>query len=166
MRRLLGGHELIFLKDKLSQSTAELSSGAEMVSVFVNSNVNRECLDALQNVKLIATRATGFDNIDTEYAKAKGVMVSNVPGYGATTVAEFTFALLLNLSRRICVASNQMKSHASYDQDGLRGFDLFGKTLGVLGTGKIGKNVIRIAKGFGMKVVATDAYPDLLFKAS
>ncbi|MBI3632606.1 MAG: hydroxyacid dehydrogenase [Candidatus Vogelbacteria bacterium] len=163
LKAALPGHELLFYKEKLSKENTAWAVGCDVASIFINSEVNKEILDRLIGLRYITIRATGFDNIDVEYAKSKSITVSNVPGYGATTVAEFTFGLLLNLSRKIYEASRQMSIGTSYDVHGLRGFELHGKTLGVIGTGRIGKNVIRIAKGFGMVVVASDAFPDLNF---
>ncbi|MFM7089126.1 MAG: NAD(P)-dependent oxidoreductase, partial [Candidatus Paceibacterota bacterium] len=117
-------------------------------------------MEKLPQLKLIATRSTGFDHIDVSAATEKGVTVVNVPGYGSHTVAEFAFALLLNLSRKVYQANEKIRETADFSFLGLRGFDLHGKTLGVIGTGKIGKNVINIALGFGMKVIAFDLYPD------
>ena len=132
----------------------------EIISVFVGSKIGAEMMDRFPNLKYIATRSTGFDHIDLEEAKKRGIQVSNVPAYGSQTVAEFAFALLLAVSRKIFPAYDQILEKGSFNKEGLRGFDLEGKTLGVLGTGKIGKHVIKIAKGFGMRVVAFDRHPD------
>jgi len=153
---------LVFFDEKLDRETSlEKIKDAEIVSVFVGSEINKDILDALPNLKYIVTRSTGFDHIDFEYAENKGIKVSNVPAYGSDTVAEFTFALILSLSRKVHDAYDHLKSSGYSDVTHLKGFDLRGKTLGVVGTGKIGKNVIRIAKGFGMNVIAYDLYPDL-----
>ncbi len=160
---MLSAHELSFYKEKLCAETLEKAKGADIISVFVDSEIQKETIDALPDVKLISTRSTGFDHIDVAYAKEKGITVASVPAYGANTVAEFAFALMLNLSRKISDANEQMKEHTSFDIPMLRGFDLFGKTIGVIGTGRIGKNAVRIAKGFGMKVLAADLHPDQAF---
>lgn len=159
----LVGHELIYIEGNLTTENIALAEGAEAVSVFVNSEVKQPVLDLLNGVKFVATRSTGFDHIDGAYAKEKGVAVSNVPSYGSRTVAEFAFGLILNLSRKIYTARHQLMEGDNFNISSLRGFDLYEKTLGVIGTGRIGKNVIKIAKGFGMKVIAHDAYPDLAF---
>jgi D-lactate dehydrogenase len=117
----------------------------------------------MPGLKFISTRSTGFDHIDCEYAESKGIKVSNVPAYGSYTVAEFTFALLLALSRKTCNAFDNLKQGANFNIFSLQGFDLYGKTIGVIGTGKIGKNVAKIAKGFNMNVIAYDIYPDMVF---
>ncbi len=146
--------------ETLSMETVSLSKDAEIISVFVNSVIDTALLDALSSVKLIITRSVGFDHIDVAYAKTKGITVCNVPGYGSRTVAEFTFALLLSLSRKVTASSEQIKLKNDWDMSHFEGFDLYGKTLGVVGTGRIGQNVIQIAKGFNMNVIATDAFPN------
>ncbi len=158
--QLFAGQEAQFFTEKLNEDTVHLASEADVVSVFINSVLNKEIIDKLPNLKMVATRSTGFDHVDVAYAKDKGILVSNVPAYGSYTVAEFTFALLLNLSRKVHKANEQIRETADFSFLGLRGFDLHGKTLGVIGTGRIGKNVINIALGFGMKVFAFDLYPD------
>ena len=155
----LGGLEISFVEEKLSMDTINKAKDAEVVSIFVNSIIDKNIIDALPSLKYITTRSTGYDHIDKEYCATKGILVSNVPAYGSQTVAEFTFALLLNLSRRVYWGYHQLKNGTSFDLSQLEGFDLEGKTLGVIGTGKIGQNVVRIAKGFGMKVIATDPSP-------
>jgi D-lactate dehydrogenase len=159
----LNGHELMFIDGTLTGENIGSANGVEAISVFVNSEVKQPILDLLSGVKYIATRSTGFDHIDGAYAKQKGIAVSNVPSYGSRTVAEFAFGLILNLSRKIYIARHQLMEGDNFDISNLRGFDLYGKTLGVVGTGRIGKNVIKIANGFGMKIVAHDAFPDLNF---
>jgi D-lactate dehydrogenase len=106
-------------------------------------------------LKLITTRSTGFDHIDLEKCKKQGITVCNVPSYGENTVAEHTFALILSLSRNMCKACIR-RFEQNFSIEGLEGFDLKGKTIGVIGTGQIGLHVIRIAKGFGMNVLAYD----------
>ena len=159
----LVGHELIFEEGNLTPENIGIATGAEAVSVFVNSELKQPVLDLLTSVKLIATRSTGFDHIDGAYAKGKNIAVSNVPSYGSRTVAEFAFGLILNLSRKIYTARHQLMEGDNFDISNLRGFDLYEKTLGVVGTGRIGKNVIKIAKGFGMEIIACDSFPDLSF---
>lgn len=157
-------NEVSFFNESLSDDNIDKLKECEILSVFVDSEVNKKIIDSLPNLKFIATRSTGYDHIDYEYALSKGIKVSNVPVYGSSTVAEFTFALLLNLSRKINEASKQLKEGGNFTiSERLQGFDLDGKTIGVIGTGKIGKNVIRIAKAFNMKVLAYDLYPDLNF---
>lgn len=163
LRSALPEQELSFFAEPLSPETVSFASGAEVVSVFIGSKVNAEVIDALPALKCIATRSTGFDHIDVTHAKEKGIVVCTVPSYGSRTVAEFTFALILSLSRKTFKARLRLLEGAKYATDDLRGFDLVGKTLGVVGTGKIGKNVITIGKAFGMHIVANDLYPDTAF---
>lgn len=152
--------ESVYFKEKLNKETVALAKGSDVVSVFINSEVRKDVLDALSEAKLITTRSTGFDHIDVAYAKERGIAVANVPAYGSRSVAEFTFALILNYSRKIFEARRAMIETEQFDLAPLQGFDLCGKTLGVVGTGKIGRAVIHIAKSFDMKVIACDMYPD------
>ena len=117
-------------------------------------------LSHLPNLQLITTRSTGYDHIDLVACVKHGTAVANVPSYGSPTVAEFAFALILTLSRKIYDAYHRVREDGSFQLDGLQGFDLKGKTLGVVGTGDIGRAVVRIANGFEMKVVASDVKPD------
>jgi len=165
-RDSFAGVETVFSIEKLDEDNVSLAEGADALSVFVNSVVSQSIIDKLPSLKFIATRSTGFDHVDVKYATEKGIAVSNVPGYGSHTVAEFAFALLLNLSRKVYTANEQLREEASFDIFPFRGFDLFGKTLGVIGTGRIGKNVIDIAKGFGMQVLAYDLHPDEAYATS
>ncbi len=127
----------------------------EILSVFIKSKVNENIIKSMPNLRLITTRSTGFDHIDVAAASKKGIAVSNVPTYGENTVAEHTFALILSLSRNLRKAYLRTMQN-DFSLKGLMGFDLKGKTLGVIGTGHIGLHVIRMAVGFGMKVVAYD----------
>ncbi|MDO8481717.1 MAG: NAD(P)-dependent oxidoreductase [bacterium] len=163
LRGLMPGIDASFHKERLSPETASFAAGAEAISVFINSEVRKDVIDALPNLKLITTRSMGFDHIDIAYAESKKIAVATVPGYGAHTVAEFTFALILALSRKIIPAYQHLREEDSFSLKNLMGFDLHGKTLGVIGTGKIGKHIISIAKGFGMRVLAFDRTPDTEF---
>lgn len=157
LRKSLAGHCVTGSRHTLDISALEDS--LEVLSVMVHSQVGPKELDALQGLRMIATRSTGFDHIDLDAASKSGVIVSNIPSYGSNTVAEHTFALILSLSRKVHKAYIRTL-HGKFDLGGLAGFDLAGKTLGVVGAGKIGQHVIRIAKGFGMGVVAADPYAD------
>lgn len=134
-----------------------------LVSVFVDSRIDREVIEALPNLKLISTRSTGYDHIDLEAARQRNITVVNVPSYGANTVAEHAFALLLSLSKRIFDGYEQVREEGNFDPHALRGFDLHGKTLGVIGTGHIGRHAVHIGRGFGMQILACDAKPDESF---
>ena len=157
---------VIFFDGPLNDTTLPKESNFEGVCVFVDSVVNKEVLDYFSKLAFIAARSTGYDHIDLEECKKRGIVVSNVPAYGANTVAEHAFALLLSLSKRIYDGYHQVREEGDFDPQRLRGFDLKGKTLGVIGTGRIGKHSIQIGKGFGMKIVATDPYPDKAFASA
>ncbi len=132
----------------------------EAISVFVDSEITAEVMSAFPRLQLITTRSTGYDHIDTSVAKERGIAVANVPGYGSNTVAEFAFGLLLNLTRNIYRAVDQVKEEEAFSIAGLRGIDLKGKTIGVVGTGSIGSEMVKIAHGFGMSIIASDPSPD------
>ena len=132
---------------------------AHIISVFIYSNLDAPLLSRLPSLRMIATRSTGVDHIDMAYCRERNIVVSNVPSYGANTVAEHTFALLLSLSRNIYQARERTLRN-DFSFHGLQGFDLMGKVLGVIGTGQIGQHVIRIAKGFEMRVLAYDPHQD------
>lgn len=142
-------------REPLHVRSAAMAPDAEIISVFIYSEVIREVLDALPNLKFIATRSTGFDHIDAAACAERGILVSNVPRYGENTVAEHAFGLILALSRKIYHAVLHT-TRLDFTTTGLRGFDLKGKTIGVIGAGAIGMHVIRIAKGFAMDVLAHD----------
>jgi D-lactate dehydrogenase len=127
----------------------------EILMPFIHQHIGYTEIERMPKLKLIATRSTGYDHIDLAAATQRGIAVANVPGYGETAVAEQTFALMLTLSRKMHLAYTRTQQ-GDYSIEGLRGFDLYGKTLGVVGAGAIGLHVIRIAKGFGMNVVAYD----------
>ncbi len=156
-------YDIFYSEEKLTLENVSLYKEVEIISVFTNSLINKEIIDLLPNLKFINTSSTGYDHIDIAYCTTKGIQVSNVPAYGSNTVAEFAFTLLLSLSRKIIKANSQLRQDDSFNIIPLRGFDLKGKTIGVIGTGKIGKNVIKIAKGFGMEIIAYDLYPDMAY---
>jgi len=137
----------------------------DIAGVFMDSKVDAMTIAALPALKFIATLSTGFDHIDIAAAAARGIPISSVPAYGENTVAEFAFGLLLALSRKICEARARVRDEHKFTTDGLAGWDLAGKTIGVLGTGRIGKHAIRMAHGFGMKIVAYDVFHDDKFAA-
>ncbi len=144
----------------VSASDIEPYLNTEIISVFTHSEtIPTTTLDKFPNLKLITTRTTGFNHIDLAYCKSRGIAVTNVPRYGEATVAEFAFGLLLALSRHIIQGRNGM-AHAHVELEKYMGFDLMGKTVGVIGTGSIGRHFIKIAQGFGMNVLAYDLYPN------
>lgn len=149
-----------YLENKLEASNANLALEAEAITIFLGSTITKEVLDMLPKLKLLVTRSTGFDHIDVQYANSKGITVCNIPAYGSRTVAEYAFALMLGLSRKTFQANFQIKTGHPFSYEGFEGFNLQGKTLGVIGTGKIGIEVIKIAKGFDMHIIAFDLYPN------
>lgn len=154
-----GGHEIEVTAVPLSASNAGEYQRAEAISTFIDSALGADTLSRLPKLELIATRSTGYDHIDLDYCARRGITVSNVPTYGDSTVAEHVFALLLALARKIPEAVDRTRK-GDFSMEGLRGTDLRGKTLGVIGTGSIGRRVIGIARGFEMEVVAFDVKPD------
>ncbi len=154
-----GKAEFVFFDTRLTKETCSLAKGCDVVCVFVNDEVSREVIDALveHDIKLIALRCAGYNNVDIEYAYGK-IHVVRVPAYSPYAVAEHAMALLLTSIRRIHKAYIRTRDF-NFSLQGLTGFDLHGKTAGVVGTGKIGRVFMDICKGFGMKVIAYDPYP-------
>jgi D-lactate dehydrogenase len=149
----------ILLESDNPDEVLQYDDQVEVLSVFIHTQVSAELINKLPKLKLIVTRSTGFDHIDIHAAKTKNVSVCNVPAYGSNTVAEHTFALLLALSKRIPQLSERTKKLNFSFKDYL-GFDLNHKKLGIIGAGKIGRNVIEIANGFDMNCIAHDVYQD------
>ena len=151
--------EILYLETRLSEDTCKLADGYDVVCVFVNDDVNSVVIDKLaaMGVKLIALRCAGYNNVDIEYAYGK-IHIVRVPAYSPYAVAEHAMALLLTSIRRIHKASIRTKDF-NFSLNGLTGFDLHGKTVGVVGTGKIGRIFIDICRGFGMRVIAYDKFP-------
>ncbi|ESR27440.1 hydroxyacid dehydrogenase [Lutibaculum baratangense] len=157
--RLEPRHAVQCVREPLDRRTVTGFSEAEIISPFVHSRVDAAVLAELPHVGMIATRSTGYDHIDLDWCRDHGIVVCNVPDYGDSTVAEHAFALLLSVSRKIVDAVDRTR-HGNFSHSGLRGFELKGHTIGVVGTGRIGRRVIEIARGFGMKVLAYDLRPD------
>jgi D-lactate dehydrogenase len=157
-----GEIEWRFLDFRLTRDTAPTAKGAAAVCVFVSDQLDRPCLEGLaaQGVKLVALRCTGFNNVDVAAAKELGLAVTRVPVYSPYAVAEHAVALLLALNRKIHRAFNRVREQ-NFSLNGLVGFDLHGKTAGIVGTGKIGRIIAQILRGFGMRVVAYDPFPNL-----
>ncbi|MFQ5797263.1 MAG: NAD(P)-dependent oxidoreductase [Bacteroidota bacterium] len=146
---------LTFVRDTVSTRGVDSALDAHILSVFIYSKITKEVLKELRRLQFINTRSTGFNHIDIQAARARKILVSNVPYYGENTVAEHTFGLILSLSRKIHKAYVRTVQ-SNFSAEGLQGFDLKGKTLGVIGAGSIGLHVIKMAKGFGMRVIAYD----------
>lgn len=151
--------EINYFETRLTKDTCKLAQGCDVVCVFVNDDIDRTVIDALveMNVKLIALRCAGYNNVDVAYAYGK-IHIVRVPAYSPYAVAEHAMALLLTSIRRIHKAYIRTRDF-NFRLNGLTGFDLHGKTVGVVGTGKIGRIFIDICKGFGMHVIAYDKFP-------
>ncbi|MFH1440041.1 MAG: hydroxyacid dehydrogenase [Candidatus Woesearchaeota archaeon] len=155
VRKELKGNKILFIDRPLDKKIAKKIDSTEIAACFIYSKINKDVIKALPLLKFISTMSTGYDHIDLEECKNKKVKVCNVPTYGENTVAEHTFALILSLSRKVPESIERTKK-GNFSLDGIRGFDLKDKTLGVIGSGNIGQHVIRIAKGFEMNVICSD----------
>ncbi len=158
-------YDLKFFKPHLGIETAPLAAGFDAVCAFVNDIVSREVIDSLirDNVKIVALRCAGYNNVDLKAAHGR-LPVVRVPAYSPYAVAEHAFALLLTLNRKTHKAYNRTREF-NFTLNGLMGFDLNGKTIAIIGTGKIGRIAVKIARGFGMRVLAFDTTPDAQFAA-
>ncbi len=154
------GFKIKYYETRLTEDTVSLANGADAVVVFVNDIVNKTVIEKLENfgVKIVALRCAGFNNVDIRAAEGK-ITVVRVPAYSPYAVAEHAAGMLLTLVRRIHKAYLRTRDF-NFTLNGLTGFDLHGKTVGVIGTGKIGRTFISICNGFGMNVIAFDPYPD------
>lgn len=155
-------HEIVYHEAALNKLTVPLTSGFEAICVFVNDEVDAQVLIELgkRGVRLVALRCAGFNNVDLHAAKENSITVVRVPAYSPHAIAEFTAALLLAVNRHLCRAWTRVRED-NFTLDGLLGFDLYGKTVGVIGTGRIGSLVARAFKlGFGCNVIANDIYPN------
>lgn len=148
---------LIFSEKLQDDGILEQCKDAEILSTFIYSQLQKEELDALPNLKLVAARSVGYDHIDMEECKKRGITVCNVPDYGSHVIAEHVFALLLSALRHVAEADDRVEG-GTFDYHGLRGMALRGKTIGIVGTGKIGRRVAQIAHGFCMKIIANDRF--------
>lgn len=151
-------HEIVYYEGSLDAATLEEVADADILSVFIYSRLDRDQLDRFDRLKLITTRSTGVDHIDLERCGELGIAVANVPTYGSHVVAEHTFALLLAISHQLVTAVDRTR-RGDFSLKGLSGFDLYGRTMGIIGTGDIGASVARIARGFGMNVLGFDIEP-------
>lgn len=151
------GYETECVDEPLQEAEGDFVN-VDCISVFIGSQVDAAQLDRFPDLRLIATRSTGYDHVDLEACRERGIAVSNVPRYGEKTVAEHTFGMILGLSRRIFEAHERTR-RGDFRLWGIRGFDLYGKTLGVVGAGAIGLHVIRIGRAMGMECVAHDVAP-------
>lgn len=156
-RRQLPGCTTRFVAAPLDLNNADRR--AQVVGVFIDSRITAKILARLPRLAALATLSTGFDHIDLPACQKRRVVVMNVPSYGENTVAEHTFALILGLTRKLFESVKRVKE-GRYDFVGLRGVDLKDKTLGIIGTGRIGSHVAQIARGFGLRVIAYDPHPN------
>lgn len=154
-------HELVFFEPRLTYDTAPLATGFPAVCVFINDELNQKTLQVLasQETKVIATRSAGFNHIDLNAVNSLGMVVVRVPAYSPFAVAEHTVGLILTLNRKIHRAYNRVRE-GNFSLDGFIGFDLHGRTVGIIGTGKIGFIVAQILKGFGCQLLGYDVYPN------
>ena len=154
---LINDTEAFFKEESLNpfSELTEIEKNANIISVFTTSRVGKDVLEQFPNLKLVALRSVGYNHVDLEYCKSRNILVANAPHYGDNTVAEYTFGLMLDITRHISRSYADIKQQeihlASY-----RGIELFGKTLGIIGLGAIGKEVARIANGFKMNILAYD----------
>jgi len=162
---LLAGHEVVFFDAPVRETIPAELADAEVLSIFVDSRISEAMIDSMPNLKVLALRSMGFDHVPVAYAKSKGIVVTYVPHYGAQTVAEFAFGLMLALSRKVYASYDVLRTTGEVFIKRFEGFDLKGKTLGVVGTGGIGRQVCQIGQGFGMNVIAFDVYPNEAFAA-
>ena len=158
------GFDIKYYTGILNADNVSLTKGADIVCVFVNDQVDASIIAVLKEngVKMIALRCAGYNNVDLDAAHAAGITVARVPAYSPHAVAEYAVALMLSLNRKIQRASWRTRD-GNFTLNGLMGFDMYGKTIGVIGTGKIAKVLIGIMRGFGVKVLAYDLYPDHAF---
>lgn len=159
LKRKLKGHNLIFIDEPLSKDNVAKAKSAQILITFIYSRLDKQTLQRMPKLKGIATMSTGFDHVDIGYCKKKGIVVSNVPYYGENTVAEHTMALILSIARKIPRSVDRTRK-GDFTLDGLRGFDLKGKTLGVIGGGHIGLHVVKMARAFEMDVLVSDVQQD------
>lgn len=155
LKTRLKDHKISFYSENLSEESLQKAEKAEGVSICIYSKISKKLLEKMPKLKAIFTRSTGFDHIDIEECKRREIAVYSVPSYGENTVAEHTFALILSLSRNIH-KSYVRTMRDDFSIEGLTGFDLKGKTIGIIGGGKIGMHVARMAKGFGMEALVYD----------
>lgn len=155
------GHDIHYLSYHLSDESLNAAPKADVACCFVNDKINRYVIDGLKErgIKLIALRSAGYNHVDYAYALQKGISICRVPAYSPHAVAEHTMALILSLNRKIPCAHNRVKE-GNFSLDGLIGFDLYQKTVGIIGTGQIGSVLANILKGFGCQILAHDIEPN------
>ena len=158
------GFDIQFYREQLRMNTVSLTQGADVVCIFVNSECDSRVIERMASygVKMIALRCAGFNNVDVHAAKEYGIRVVRVPAYSPHAVAEYAVTLMLSLNRKV-FRSVYRTREGNFRLGGLMGFDMYGKTVGLIGMGKIAKELVKILRGFGMNVLAYDLYPDEAF---
>ena len=158
------GFDIHYYKERLSMNTVSLTQGVDAVCIFVNAECDARVIErmAQNGVKLIALRCAGFNNVDIKAARQYGIKVVRVPAYSPHAVAEYAVTLMMALNRKV-YRSVYRTREGNFKLNGLLGFDMYGKTAGLIGMGRIAKELIKILRGFGMNVVAYDLYPDEAF---
>lgn len=161
-----GEHEFSFFEEKLNSNTVFLAHGHDAICCFVNDILTAQVLDQLKalGIKFIALRCAGFNQVDIRHADSIGIKVTHVPAYSPYAVAEFALTLILALNRKIHRAYNRVRD-GNFSIEGLQGFDLYGSTIGLVGTGKIGRVMAQILSGFGVRVLGYDVFPNKEFGA-
>jgi len=159
-------HELVYFKEQLSKETAHLAKDFDAIAIFTSDNADEEVLQLLHSygVKFIALRSVGYDHVDIDKATVLKIKVANVPEYSPFAIAEHTLAMILALNRKLIIADNRIKRH-DFSLGGLTGFDLNGKTVGIIGTGKIGSVLAKILHGLGCKLLAYDKIEESTLKS-
>lgn len=158
-KRSMAPHKVLFVDGLLTPKSVLAIKSADILVTFIHSHIDKTLLSKLPHLRFIATMSTGYDHIDMAYCKKHKIKVANVPSYGENTVAEHTLGLILSISRKIPQSIERTRD-GDFSVEGLRGFDLKGKTLGVIGGGHIGMHVARMAKGFEMEVLVSDPHED------
>ena len=158
------GFEILYYKERLSMNTVSLTRGVDAVCIFVNAECDARVIAQLaeNSVKIIALRCAGFNNVDVRAAQEHGIRVVRVPAYSPHAVAEYAVTLMMALNRKV-YRSVYRTREGNFRLGGLLGFDMYGKTVGLVGMGKIAKELVKILRGFGMNVLAYDLYPDKQF---
>ncbi|MCX8163645.1 MAG: hydroxyacid dehydrogenase [Candidatus Micrarchaeota archaeon] len=159
LKKYFPKHKLLFFNEPLAEKHLQQIKNVEILGVFIYSKISKEVLAKLPKLKMIATFSTGFDHIDLVECKKRKIIVSNVPSYGSHTVAEHTIALMLALAKKLVPSIDRTRA-GNFSLEGLRTFDIVGKTLGLIGFGKIGSHVAKVAKALGMNVIIYDPYAD------
>jgi D-lactate dehydrogenase len=154
-------HELVFFKEQLHAGTASMASGFPAVCPFMLDQLTGETIQALAKggTRVIALRSAGYNNVDLNAAKKAGILIMRVPAYAPSAIAEHAVALMLTLNRHLHKAYNRVRE-GNFDLNGLVGFNMLGKTVGIIGTGKIGTALARIMKGFGCELLGYDVHPE------